>query len=625
MAPLKPKLVPLAVVGGLLLIGVWLAVPSLSRPVNSTFTQVGSTIGTTASLAPSDYSARDEAVRRAADAAGLAALAEARQAAPSPPAGMVAGRGGIGGGIGGQPAGGVAPGGPPADRPAIRDMLERAKKDAELKPWDRIPQQPGGYDGLKQEQYRHFADNPFRPVSREPLSTFSADVNTASYSNVRRMILDGKLPPADAVRAAELLNFFPFSYPQPATGEPVAFALAAMPCPWQPRHQLVRIGLKAKQIDPAHAPPRNLVFLIDTSGSMQQPTRLPLVQKSLNLLIDQLTERDVVTVVTYAGTAGVALPPTPGSQQGRIRAVVNSLHAGGSTNGSGGIQVAYEQAAANYIEGGCNRVILCTDGDFNVGVTAEGDLVRTIEKRRESNVFLTALGYGMGNLKDTTLEVLARHGNGHYAYIDSEAEARKVFVEQGAALTAVAKDVKLQVEFNPAQVTAYRLLGYENRLLNAEDFKDDQKDAGDLGSGHTVTALYEVVPAGEPVPVPGVDPLKYQHDPAARKAARSGEWLTAKMRYKHPESAKSLEVIAALSDEAAAKPADGDFRFAAAVAEFAMLLRDSKDKGAASFDRVLAGAGGSIGADEFGHRTQFVELVRQARRLSGQQREEAVR
>ena len=674
MTPLKPKLLPLAVVGGLLALGLFLFVPALSRVRNSTFTQVGSTIGTTASMAPeaagriyregrprlgrevpTDDTAKPDGDGLPAALPASGAKPKATSPAPALPGMQSAGgRGGIGGGgigggigggaggigggiggggggIGGSPSGGRAgffgdAGGKPSDaapvdREALKALQEQEKKARGLP----AGPAPGEFDRLQQEQYRHYADNGFKAVAQEPLSTFSADVNTAGYSNVRRYLANNTLPPAGAVRPAELLNFFPYSYPQPATGEPVAFALAAMPCPWQPQHQLVRVGLKAKQIDPAHAPPRNLVFLIDTSGSMRSPTRLPLVQKSLGMLIDQLTERDTVTVVTYAGSAGLQLPPTNGTQKGRIRAVVDSLSAEGSTNGAGGIALAYEQARLSFIEGGCNRVILCTDGDFNVGVTAEGDLVRTIEKERAGNVFLTILGYGMGNLKDATLEILARHGNGHYAYIDSEAEARKVFVEQGGALTAVAKDVKLQVEFNPALVSAYRLIGYENRKLQNEDFKNDAVDAGDMGSGHTVTALYEVVPAGLPLPTPGVDPLKYKHEPSATQAARSGEWLTAKMRYKHPESAKSLEVSAALSGETAARPADGDFRFAAAVAEFALLLRDNKDKGGASYDRVLAGAGGSIGADEFGHRGQFVELVRQARRLSGQQREEAVR
>jgi Ca-activated chloride channel family protein len=343
------------------------------------------------------------------------------------------------------------------------------------------------------------------------------------------------------------------------------------------------------------------------------------------MLVDTLTPKDTVAVVTYAGSAGLKLQATRGDQKVRIRAVVDGLAAGGSTNGAGGIALAYEQARANFIEGGCNRVILCTDGDFNVGVSSEGELVRLIEKQREGNVFLTVLGYGMGNLKDGNLEALARHGNGHYAYIDSEAEARRVFVEQGGALTAVAKDVKLQVEFNPAAVSAYRLIGYENRLLNAEDFKDDAKDAGDLGSGHTVTALYEVVPVGTPIAMPEADKLKYQWSGAATAAAKTGEWLTAKMRYKHPEANDSREVVAVLTAEAAAKPADGDFRFAAAVAEFALLLRDSKDKGSASLDRVLAAASETAGADPHGHRAGFVELVKQARRVVGVKTEAAAR
>ncbi|WP_143393720.1 vWA domain-containing protein [Fimbriiglobus ruber] len=348
------------------------------------------------------------------------------------------------------------------------------------------------YDKLQQEQYEHFVDNEFQAVAQHPLSTFSADVNTASYSNVRRFLDQGKLPPKDAVHLAEFINYFPYSYPPPSGDDPVSFTLDLAPCPWQPKHHLARIGVRAKEIPAAAMPPRNLVFLVDVSGSMAQDTRLPLVKKSLNLLIDQLTPRDYVSVVVYASDCGVRLGPTPGSMKQRIREVVNALEAGGSTNGGSGINLAYQQARANFIEGGANRVILCTDGDFNVGVTSEGELVELIERQRKGNVFLTVLGYGMGNVKNTTMEKLANHGNGHYAYIDSVSEAHKVFVEQGAALVTVAKDVKLQVEFNRQRVSAYRLIGYENRMLKHEDFKNDAKDAGDIGSGHTVTALYEI-------------------------------------------------------------------------------------------------------------------------------------
>lgn len=486
---------------------------------------------------------------------------------------------------------------------------------------------PGGldYDKLQQEQYAHVVDNPFLSVAEHPRSTFSADVNTASYSNVRRFLDGGNLPPKDAVLLAELVNYFPYDYAPPTGPDPVAFHLDLAPCPWQPTHLLARIGLKARQLSPADTPPRNLVFLIDVSGSMAQETRLPLVKRSLNLLIDRLTPADTVSVVTYAGRAGVRLPPTPGAQKARIREAVNALSAGGSTYGEGGIRLAYDQARASFVEGGANRVILCTDGDFNVGLTGEGELVRLIEEQRRGHVFLTVLGYGMGNLKNAALEKLANHGNGHYAYIDSEAEAHKVFVEQGAALVTVAKDVKLQVEFNPQRVSAYRLIGYENRLLQVQDFKDDARDAGDVGSGHTVTALYEVVPVGVPLELPGVDPLKYQKPAGGpTEAAMSGEWLTAKMRYKHPESAESLELAKPLPGEALGGPASRDFAFAAAVAEFGMLLRDSPYKGRASWDRVLTAAEANVGADPGGHRREFAGLVRKARRLAQAAAEEPV-
>jgi Ca-activated chloride channel family protein len=479
------------------------------------------------------------------------------------------------------------------------------------------------YDKKQEEEYSHFEDNPFKTVAQDPVSTFSVDVNTASYSNVRRMLNNGQLPPKDAVRIADFINYFPYSYPRPSGEDPVAFALDLAPCPWEPTHHLLRVGLMARQLSREEMPPRNLVFLIDVSGSMTEDSRLPLVKRSLNLLIGQLAAQDTVSIVTYANGSAVKLPPTSGSQKSRIREVVNALTPYGGTNGEGGIRLAYDQARAAFIEGGANRVILCTDGDFNVGVTSEGELVRLIEEQRRGNVFLTVLGYGMGNLKNATLEKLANHGNGHYAYVDSEAEAHKVFVEQGAALVAVAKDVKLQVEFNPQRVQAYRLIGYENRVLNDEDFADDAKDAGDLGSGHTVTAFYQVVPAGVPFATPGVDPLKYQQPTAGpTPEAATGEWLTVKMRYKHPESAASLELAKPLAADALAKSASSDFRFAAAVAEFGLLLRDSPYKGRANYDRVLATAEANLGPDPAGHRAEFTSLVRKARQHVKATREE---
>lgn len=475
----------------------------------------------------------------------------------------------------------------------------------------------GRFDDLQQEQYHHFKDNDFLAVASHPLSTFSTDVNTASYSNLRRYLTQGQLPPKDAVFLAELINYFPYTYPQPAGDDPVSITTDLAPCPWNPRHHLARIGLKGRQLDPATAPPRNLVFLVDTSGSMASDTRLPLVKRSLRLLVERLRPRDVVSIVTYAGDAALKLGPTPGSQKVKIANVIDALDASGSTNGGGGIRMAYDQARLSFIEGGVNRVILCTDGDFNVGVTSEGDLVRLIEDQRKSHVFLTCLGYGMGNLKNSTLQQLANHGNGHYAYIDTETEAYKVFVEQGPALTTVAKDVKLQVEFNPARVSAYRLIGYENRLLRDEEFKDDGKDDGDMGSGHTVTAFYEIVPAGVDVNLPGVDPLKYQQ-PAGKPTAvaATGEWLTVKMRYKHPEAETSREVASTLPAAALDRPVSADFRFAAAVAEFGMLLRHSPYKATATYTGVLELATPTVGPDPGEHRREFLELVRTAAALA---------
>ncbi|HJZ56854.1 MAG TPA: VWA domain-containing protein [Gemmataceae bacterium] len=472
------------------------------------------------------------------------------------------------------------------------------------------------FDKQKREEYAPIVENGYQWVKTSPVSTFSADVNTASYSNVRRFLNEGKFPPRDAVLLAEMVNYFPYRYPQPTGDDPVSISLELAPCPWKDGHYLARIGVRARTLDPSAMPPRNLVFLIDTSGSMQEPTRLPLVKQSLDLLINQLTEKDRVTIVTYAGDAGVRLPPTPGSQKETIRAAVHSLHAGGSTYGEGGIRVAYDQASKSFVEGGVNRVILCTDGDFNVGVQNESELLQLIEQKRTSRVYLTVLGYGMGNLKDNKVRLLANHGNGHYAYIDSIDEARKVFVEQGGALAVVAKDVKFQAEFNPVRVSAYRLIGYENRLLKTEDFKNDAKDAGDMGSGHTVTAFYEVVPVGVKIDLPEPDPLKYQNQAPANS---SREWLTVRMRYKEPDANASKEQIAVLADGSEKVEAAEDFRFASAVVEFGMLLRDSPYKGSGNLPAVLQRAVSSASYDPNGHRAEFVRLVKKATDLRAQQ------
>src|SRR5262245_5615316 len=466
------------------------------------------------------------------------------------------------------------------------------------------------------ERYQHFQDNPYKAVRGEDaLSTISTAVDTAAYANARARINEGQLPAKDAVRIADFLNYFPFDYPTPKNADPVAFKLELTPCSWQPKHHLLRVGLKAKTIDKDLLPARNLVFLIDTSGSMQAPNRLPLVQESLKLLVEQLTGRDRVSIVTYAGTAGLLLPPTPGQQKERIIQEILALSAEGSTNGEGGIKVAYEQAEKTFLKDGLNRVILATDGDFNVGVSDDAQLVRLIEEKRKTGVYLTVLGYGMGNLQDAKLEQLAHHGNGHYAYIDSLDEARKVFVEQGGALVTVAKDVKLQVEFNPAKVAGYRLIGYENRLLRSDDFRDDAKDAGDMGSGHTCTALYEVIPSGEKVPTAELEPLKYQTKTELTEAAKSGEWLTVRMRYKHPETDKASEVSAVVEPDGLAKEPSADFRFAAAVAAFGMVLRESEYRGTADLTKVIEWARPVVGEDKGGHRAEFVRLVEKAREV----------
>mgnify|MGYP002780238303 FL=1 len=468
------------------------------------------------------------------------------------------------------------------------------------------------YNRLNAEQYGRIVDNAFLAARSNPLSTFSTDVNTASYSNVRRYLDRSKLPPKDAVFAAEFVNYFSYTYPQPAGADPVSMTTTIAPCPWQPKHHLVRIGLKAKDVDRANLPARNFVFLVDVSGSMEADNRLPLVKKSLLMLVDQLAAKDSVSIVTYASGTSLRLPATRGHQKAIIRSRITELQSGGGTNGEAGITLAYRQAKAHFIPGGENRVILCTDGDFNVGQTSDAELVRLIEQHRKSGVFLSVVGFGMGNLKDQKMKELANHGNGYHVYIDSEREARKVFVEQGAALVTVAKDVKLQVEFNPRMVTAYRLIGYENRLLKAEDFKDDTKDAAEMGSGHTVTAMYEVVPAGVKIDLPGVDPLKYQ-EPAKPVDRGSDEWLTVKFRYKAPDGDKSKEVVHPMPAADFATEMPPDFKFAAAVAEFAMLLRDTKEKGASSYDRVIAAAETCLDNDPGGHRKEFVELVRKAK------------
>jgi Ca-activated chloride channel family protein len=462
------------------------------------------------------------------------------------------------------------------------------------------------------EEYGIVNEQGFSDVLRSPLSTFSADVDTAAYTNVRRFLREGKMPPKDAVRIEEMLNFFSYDYPKPPAGRPFSTTLELAGCPWNKDHQLVHIGLRTAPVAAADLPPARLTFLLDVSGSMMPPNKLPLLKRSLALLAEQLRPQDKVAIVVYAGAAGVVLEPTAGSEKTRVLDALERLQAGGSTAGAAGLRLAYETARRMYERGALNRVILATDGDFNVGVSSDGELKQLIEKERDSGVFLTALGFGYGNLNDAKLEMLARNGNGNYAYVDSILEARRALVEQmGATLHTVAKDVKLQVEFNPAHVKAYRLIGYENRRLRDEDFKNDKKDAGDLGAGHSVTALYEIIPAGAPGSAGDVDKLKYQETKPIRQAAASGEVLTLKLRYKDPEAAGSRELVEVL--RAGLKPPSQNFRFAMAVTEFGLLLRDSEFKGSSSYDEVVALAESSLGKDEDGRRAEFLALVKQTR------------
>jgi Ca-activated chloride channel family protein len=467
------------------------------------------------------------------------------------------------------------------------------------------------------EQYDAYQENDFADVRRNPLSTFGADVDTASYSNVRRFLRQGRLPPPDSVRIEELVNYFAYDYPEPGAGEPFSVTASVASCPWRPEHKLLHVGLRTRPIDFAQTPPANLVFLIDVSGSMADPNKLPLVKKSLRLLVEQLRARDRVSIAVYAGAAGAVLAPTPGDEKARIMEAIDELRPGGSTHGSAGIRLAYDLARESFLQEGNNRVILATDGDFNVGVSSDGELVRLIESQRDSGVYLTVLGFGMGNYKDSKMEKLADRGNGNYAYIDTLEEARKALVEQiSGTLFTVAKDVKLQVEFNPARVKAYRLIGYENRILRPEEFNDDRKDAGDLGAGTAVTALWELIPASSGEETPGVDQLRYQETPRTTRAARGSEIATLKFRYKPPAENKSRLFTRAVEDSRRAfAEAPDEMRFASAVAEYGLLLRQSKFAGAASFPHVLKVAGETRGQDRGGYRAEFVDLVKTAMRL----------
>jgi len=515
------------------------------------------------------------------------------------------------------------------EHPELKELEGRFKLSKErveaLRQQEQLAQIRKQEEESDTESYDSIVENPFLRPADSPLSTFSIDVDTASYSNTRRMLNMGRLPPAGAVRLEEFVNYFPYEYPQPTGDAPFSITTEAARCPWNAGHVLVRVGLKGKEMHRKERPASNLVFLVDVSGSMGEPNKLPLVRESLKLLVRELNERDRVAMVVYAGNSGLVLAPTGGDRKARILQAIDNLEAGGSTNGAAGIELAYQLATDNFIKGGVNRVVLTTDGDFNVGVTSQDELVRLIEAKAKSGVFFSALGYGMGNYKDSTLEKLADKGNGNYAYIDTLNEARKVLVEQmSGTLVTIAKDVKIQIEFNPARVAGYRLLGYENRILAAQDFNDDKKDAGEIGAGHSVTALYELIPAGkrgekEAAKLPEVDPLKYQPMPEVKPldAVAAKELLTLKLRYKQPDGEKSELLEQPLADEVSDyAQASADFKFASAVAGFGMLLRDSKYKGSATFDAVVELTMEGVGRDEFGYRKEFVELVLKAKESS---------
>jgi len=461
------------------------------------------------------------------------------------------------------------------------------------------------------EEYDRIYENRFLLALQNPLSTFSIDVDTASYSNVRRFINSNQFPYKDAVRIEEMINYFSYDYPQPKKDHPFSITTEISACPWNASHRMIHIGLQGKTLESRQLPSSNLVFLLDVSGSMGQPNKLPLLQKAFRLLVNELGPKDRVSIVVYAGAAGLVLPSTAASRKETIASAIERLSAGGSTAGGAGIKLAYKVAQENFIQEGNNRIILATDGDFNVGVSSTSELVRMVEDYRKKGIFLTILGFGMGNYKDGRMEQLADKGNGNYFYIDNLMEAKKVFVnDMRGTLFTIAKDVKLQLEFNPAKVKAYRLIGYENRMLSKEDFADDTKDAGELGAGHTVTALYEIIPFGSTEEIPGVDELKYQENEISPKAFKNKEILTLKLRYKKPDGKKSKLIVHPLQDKNVilAKTSD-NFKFSASVAAFGMLLRDSEFKGDSSYKSVLELARDGKGKDFFGYRAEFIQLV----------------
>ncbi len=469
------------------------------------------------------------------------------------------------------------------------------------------------------EGYKSIHENGFKDVYNAPLSTFSVDVDKASYSNIRRFLNMGQLPPKDAVRIEEMINYFTYDYPEPEDEHPFSVSTELSVCPWNPDHQLLHVGLKAKEMEKSQLPPSNLVFLLDVSGSMSDFNKLPLLKQSFRLLVNELRPEDRVAIVVYAGAAGLVLESTPGNEKEKILAALDKLQAGGSTAGGEGLMLAYKEASKNYLEGGNNRIILATDGDFNVGISSNAEMERMVEKERDRGIYITVLGFGMGNYKDDKMEIIANKGNGNYAYIDNIQEARKNMVSEFAGtLYTVAKDVKFQLEFNPARVKAYRLVGYENRLLNDEDFNDDKKDAGEMGAGHTVTALYEIIPAGSDSKVPGVDPLKYQKDPSTVNIAPDpeAELLTIKLRYKKPDGNTSILVERPVQGEIVSlKNASDNLKFSAAVAGFGMILRESEFNKTLDTGGVMDLAQLAEGKDSEGYRKEFIRLVKTSESL----------
>ncbi|WKN45508.1 vWA domain-containing protein [Tunicatimonas pelagia] len=494
-----------------------------------------------------------------------------------------------------------------APAPAMYDVVEQESGVYYPPVDDELPQE------FNTEEYATIRENPFLASSQNPLSTFSIDVDAASYGNIRRFINQGEMPPTDAVRIEEMVNYFKYNYPQPKGDDPFSVNPELVECPWNPQHHLLKIGLQGKEIPTENLPASNLVFLIDVSGSMDYSNKLPLLKKAFRMLTDQLRPQDRVAMVVYAGAAGVVLESTPGNEKAKIKEALDRLQAGGSTAGGAGIQLAYDIAKKNFQDGGNNRIILATDGDFNIGESSNAAMERMIEKKREEGIFLTVLGFGMGNYKDSKMELLADKGNGNYAYIDNIQEAKKVLVSEfGGTLFTIAKDVKFQIEFNPTKVQGHRLIGYENRALRSEDFNDDKKDAGELGSGHTVTALYEVIPAGIDAGdlLKSVDDLKYQKQKTERSASRTDEWLTLKLRYKAPDGDTSKLIEQPLTGEVKSfNEASENLRFAASVAGFGMLLRDSNFKGNLTYDAVAQMARESKGEDQEGYRQEFIRLV----------------